>query len=88
MNLAFSEIEISLKENKLEFKNFGSHIKNPKKIFSKYYRENSVVGGYGLGLNIVKNIALKYDIKFYIQNDDKKRNIFTYIFKSHFDDIL
>lgn len=83
-----SEIEISLKENKLEFKNFGSHIKNPKKIFSKYYRENSIVGGYGLGLNIVKNIALKYDIKFYIQIDDKNRNIFTYIFKSHFDDTL
>ena len=83
-----SEIEISLKENKLEFKSFGTPIKNPKKIFSKYYRENSVVGGYGLGLNIVKNIALKYDIKFYVQIDEKNRNIFTYIFKSHFDDTL
>ncbi len=82
-----SEIEISLKENKLQFKNYGTPIKNSKKIFSKYYRENSVVGGYGLGLNIVKNIAKKYNIEFYVQTDEKNRNIFTYIFKSHFDDI-
>ena len=82
-----SEIEISLKENVLEFKNFGTHIKNHKKIFSKYYRENSVVAGYGLGSNIVKNIAKKYNIEFYVQTDEKNRNIFTYIFKSHFYDI-
>ena len=82
-----STIEISLKENKLQFKNFGTPIKNSKKIFSKYYRENGVVGGYGLGLNIVKNIAKKYDIEFYVQTDEKNRNIFTYLFKSHFNDI-
>ena len=82
-----SIIEISLKENELQFKNFGTPIKNHNKIFSKYYRENAVVGGYGLGLNIVKNIAKKYNIKFHVQTDEKKRNIFTYIFKSHFDDI-
>ena len=66
---------------------FRSPIKNHNKIFSKYYRENDVVGGYGLGLNIVKNIAKKYNIKFYVQIDEKNRNIFTYVFKSHFDDI-
>ena len=82
-----STIEISLKENELQFKNFGTPIKNSQKIFSKYYRENDVVGGYGLGLNIVKNIAKKYDIEFYVQTDEKNRNIFTYLFKSHFNDI-
>jgi signal transduction histidine kinase len=82
-----STIEISLKENELQFKNFGTLIKNHNKIFSKYYRENDVVGGYGLGLNIVKNIAKKYNIKFDVQIDEKNRNIFTYVFKSHFDDI-
>ncbi len=82
-----SEIEILLIRNKLQFKNYGTPIKNSKKIFLKYYRENSVVGGYGLGLNIVKNIAKKYNIEFYLQIDEKNRNIFTYIFKSHFDDI-
>ena len=82
-----SEIEILLIRNKLQFKNYGTPIKNSKKIFLKYYRENSVVGGYGLGLNIVKNIAKKYNIEFYVQTDEKNRNIFTYIFKSHFDDI-
>ncbi len=82
-----SVIEISLKENELQFKNFGTPIKNHNKIFTKYYRENAVVGGYGLGLNIVKNITKKYNIKFHVQTDEEKRNIFTYIFKSHFDDI-
>jgi signal transduction histidine kinase len=82
-----SEIEISLEENCLEFKSFGTPIKNPKKIFSKYYRENSVVGGYGLGLNIVKSIAKKYNIEYFVKFDEKNRNIFTYVFKSHFYDI-
>ena len=82
-----SEIEILLIRNKLQFKNYGTPIKNSKKIFLKYYRENSVVGGYGLGLNIVKNIAKKYNIEFYVQTDEKNRNIFTYLFKSHFNDI-
>ena len=82
-----SEIEILLIRNKLQFKNYGTPIKNSKKIFLRYYSENSVVGGYGLGLNIVKNIAKKYNIEFYLQIDEKNRNIFTYIFKSHFDDI-
>ena len=82
-----SIIEITLIENKLEFKNFGTAIKNVNKIFTKYYRENSIVGGYGLGLNIVKNIAKKYNIIFHVQSDGKNTNIFTYTFKSHFDDI-
>jgi len=86
-----STIEILLRENKLQFKNFGVKIDNTNKIFSKYYRENNVVGGYGLGLNIVKNISQKYNIIFNVvsnsKNNEKNENIFSYLFKCHSDDI-
>jgi len=49
------------------------------------------VGGYGLGLNIVKNISKKYNIVFDVvsnsKNNEKNENIFIYQFKCHFDDI-
>lgn len=76
-----STIVITLKDNKLSFHNFGTSIKDKTKVFKKYVRENNVLGGYGLGLNIVKQIADKYNIDISLESDEKNGTNFTYIFK-------
>ena len=63
----------------LEFKSYGNEIKNKNRIFDKNYRENKSSRGLGLGLNIVKNICEKYDIKYLIKSD-KDVNSFIYTF--------
>lgn len=61
------KIEISLAndENFAKFcvKDNGIGIKDTKKIWKRYERENLSSGGFGLGLAIVKNICDKYKIK-------------------------
>lgn len=81
-----STIKISLDNDTLAFENIGTPIKDTKKVFKKYFRENEVVGGYGLGLSIVSDIAKKYSIKIELKSDTDS-TIFTYVFKCHFSDI-
>jgi two-component system OmpR family sensor kinase len=63
-------IFISLKENKLIIKDNGIGIKEDKigDIFKRYNRATSLQGGFGLGLNIVYEIAKKYNIKIEIDS--------------------
>jgi len=82
-----SQIVVELKDNILSFLTEGEPIKNKKHIFDKYVRENTVVGGYGLGLNIVKEIARQYHIKIDLVSEEKKGTLFTYTFKCHTNDI-
>ena len=82
-----STITIILEENSLQFITFGTPIKDVKKVFTKYYRENQIVGGYGLGLGIVKEIAKTYKITTILESDAKNGTNFTYQFKCHFDAI-
>ena len=63
----------------LQIESIGDRIKNPEKIFEKNYREHSHKRGLGIGLNIVKNICDKYNIKYEVCSFDGK-NIFKYIF--------
>lgn len=49
-------------------------------IFSKNYREDDAKRGLGLGLYMVSNICIKYDIKYEILYENEQ-NIFKYIFK-------
>lgn len=65
----------------LEFKTYGKSIHNTSKLFEKNYRENNEKRGLGLGLNMVKAICQKYDIKYEVSYEDGQ-NIFTYIFKA------
>jgi signal transduction histidine kinase len=74
-----STIEIKLEKNVLSFKTVSNQIKDAKKIFDRFYREANMKGGYGIGLNIVKEIAKKYGIKIKVKNDEKYVE-FVYIF--------
>ena len=76
-----STVEVILKDNILSFHNMGKPILNMEKVFNKYTRENNVIGGYGLGLNIVKQISDKYQITILLKSDEKSGTTFKYIFK-------
>lgn len=64
----------------LDIQDFGVGIKKTDKIFYRYYRENSNKGGFGIGLNIIKSIIDKMDIKLQIKSEPKNGSTFTYIF--------
>ncbi len=82
-SLPRSKITVKLDDNILSFHNLGEPILNKEKIFQHYVRENNTVGGYGLGLGIVNEIARKYHIKVEVHSDQSGENIFAYRFKCH-----
>ncbi len=79
-----SKIDISLyvQDEKcyLSFKDYGVGIEKVEKIFSRYYREDSSKGGFGIGLNIVKSIIQKEGIELKIESHPKQGSLFIYIF--------
>jgi signal transduction histidine kinase len=80
-----STIIVTVNKNKLSFCNQGKTINDTKKIFQKYVRENDVVGGHGLGLSIVYEIAKKYKISLDV-NSTQDQTEFSYLFECHTDD--
>ena len=78
------KVEISLKNNTLIVKDTGIGIEEQKinDIFNRYYRATKEQGGFGIGLNIVQNICLKYDIKYNIHSKLKEGTTFTFTFKT------
>ena len=70
-NKVGGNIDIRLKNNVLIIKDSGIGIKkdNLKDIFERYRRFNSVEGGFGIGLNIVQNIAKMYNLKVDIKSE-------------------
>ncbi len=73
------EILIILKDHRLTIKDTGIGIDKDKldNIFKRYYRATSLEGGFGMGLNIVYNIAKKYGFTIDIQSDLNIGTTFT-----------
>jgi len=58
----------------------GVGIENVDKIFSRYYRENEAKGGFGIGLNIVKQITDEENILLDVTSTLGKGATFRYTF--------
>ena len=64
----------------LHFADKGVGIEDTQQIFNRYYREDTLQGGFGIGLHIVSSIIKEYEIKLQIASQLKKGSTFTYIF--------
>jgi len=76
-NINNGHIDISFKDNQLSFYNTGKSIdtKNIFIIFDKYYQEDPLSDGFGLGLNIVKDFCDKNKISIKINTEEKGTKI-------------
>lgn len=77
-----NKIELNLAQDgvsaTLSIKDYGMGIVDIKKVFERFSREDTVQGGFGLGLNIVNNICKKNDIKLIIDSKPNIGSTFTY----------
>lgn len=64
----------------VRFKDQGIGIEDVERIFERYYRENTDKGGFGIGLNIVKSIIDKADIRLEIDSIHGEGSTFSYLF--------
>lgn len=71
----------------LEFVSSSKKIENIEKIFDKFYRENTHKGGFGIGLNLVKEICDKNGIDIRIDSNEQQTS-FLYRFKESCEDII
>jgi len=67
------KIEIFLKNKKLYIKDTGKGIKNPKRVFDRFYKENE--RGVGIGMNIVKRLCDELKINIHIESDNNGTTI-------------
>ena len=72
-------LDITKDTYKLEIKNEGIEIADTNAIFGAYYQQKDKNIGLGLGLNIVKEICDKYNIKIEV-NSQNNQTTFSYIF--------
>jgi hypothetical protein len=79
-----TSVEVKLFKEKenifFEVKDYGVGIENVDKIFSRYYREDEAKGGFGIGLNIVKQIISEEDILLEVVSKLGKGTSFGYKF--------
>lgn len=78
------DVSVNLYEDEeyvvFEVQNFGEKIESTSRVFQRYYREDKARGGFGLGLNIVKEICDNNTIRVEVKSDEK-RTVFQYYFK-------
>jgi signal transduction histidine kinase len=79
-----SQVQVTLfKDNKgitFSVQDYGVGIENVDKIFSRYYRENEAKGGFGIGLNIVKEIIDEEHIELNVNSVLNEGTTFEYKF--------
>ena len=66
----------------LKISDQGRGIADIKKIFKRYYREDKISGGFGLGLSIVKNICDKNGVEISVNSQIGEGASFEYRFVS------
>ena len=76
------EVKVEIKNEKIIFsvEDHGVGIENLDRIFSRYYRENQTKGGFGIGLNIVKDIIDEEGITLDVKSNLGVGTTFVYIF--------
>jgi len=81
-NKAKGFVKIELKNNHFIVRDSGIGIEQNRidDIFKRYYRATKEQGGFGIGLSIVHNICLKYNIKLDVQSKLKEGTTFTFSF--------
>ena len=67
-------VTISFKDNILQIEDTGNGIKNTKKIFDRYYKENE--NGIGIGLNVVKKLSDSIGVIVTVESEISKGSIF------------
>ena len=77
------EIHLYRKDEKIVFEviNAGETIKDTTKLFDRFYRENNSRGGFGIGLNIIKEICDKNKVEMEVESDNDITT-FRYIFNT------
>ncbi len=73
-----STIDVIIEKNKIKVQNYGHEIKSSDNIFKAFHQDDDEKG-LGLGLNIIKEICEKYDIKIEL-NVSEKNTEFSYDF--------
>ena len=77
-------ILVELKKEKnyaiIKITNSSETIKNPDKLFGRFYRENDSRGGFGIGLNIIKEICDHNQIEVKVSSNNQLTT-FSYNFK-------
>ena len=75
------KITITYKDNRLNFIDTGKGIKNPSKIFNRFYKEQE--RGIGIGLHIVKKLCDELDIDIEVQSELGVGSTFSLNFKHY-----
>lgn len=68
-------VKVSLQKNILKIEDSGQGIKNPKKIFNRYYKESDI--GIGIGLHIVKKLCDELNISLHLETKLGKGSVFS-----------
>ncbi|MBE0496913.1 MAG: HAMP domain-containing histidine kinase [Campylobacterales bacterium] len=74
-----STIQVLRQDNTLSVLSLGNPIRDTQAVFKKFSRENTSIGGHGLGLSIVYDICQKYDIAIALEVTSTT-NAFLYTF--------
>jgi two-component system OmpR family sensor kinase len=76
-------IKVELKNHMFLVQDNGIGIQqeNLKRIFERFYRNSDEVGGFGIGLNIVKNVCNKYSLKIDVTSVPNQGTTFIVKFK-------
>lgn len=64
----------------LEIEDEGIGIKDTQAIFGRYHRGDTIRGGFGIGLSIVKKICEKYGVEISVRSRLGKGSLFGYAF--------